>query len=287
MLQASVFTDEISRDFDEAVQTAAGAGLRFVDIRNAWGKSVAHFDRADRDRMAETLRRHDVKLGVIQSPFGKCDIADEAYGTALDELSTMFEIAHDFGVTVLRVFPFWSSDQSRERIRPSLPPMLPKIADRLRRATDRAEREGLVLALEPEHATYGGSVSEVCAIIDAVGSPALQIAWDVNNGWYAEPIFPDAWNLVQGRVANVHVKEQAFLPEESRGRRMPTLLGAGVIPWPEVIARLRECGYQGLYSIETHFGSRGPYGWQKLKAATIYYMYALRELLEADAVVRS
>ncbi|HEV2124935.1 MAG TPA: TIM barrel protein, partial [Chloroflexota bacterium] len=66
----------------------------------------------------------------------------------------------------------------------------------------------------------------------------------------------------------------------TRLRRQPTLLGTGALPWLDVIHLLEQDGYRGLYSIETHFGVRGTYGWPKLKAATTYFMFALRELLE-------
>ena len=162
--------------------------------------------------------------------------------------------------------------------------MLPEIATKLRRATRVAEQEGVYLALEPEHSTFSGSPSEIRTIIDAVDSPALRVSWDVSNGWFPdEPIFPDGCEKVKGLVVNVHVKDQAFRPGEERERRLPTLLGTGLVPWPEVMQRLKADGYNGVYSIETHFGSKGRYGWPKLKAASTWNMYALRELLEENA----
>jgi sugar phosphate isomerase/epimerase len=129
----------------------------------------------------------------------------------------------------------------------------------------------------------------VARIVEAVDNPNVGVAWDVNNGW-DDATVEAAYALFKGRVVNVHVKERVLSPTERRalgaaghpGRRQPALLGTGAIPWPQIIATLEGDGYRGLYSIETHFGSRGPYGWPKLKAASTYYMYALRELL-ADA----
>jgi DNA-binding transcriptional MocR family regulator len=92
--------------------------------------------------------------------------------------------------------------------------------------------------------------------------------------------------LIRGLVANVHVKERAYPTTGAPGVHMRVLLGTGAVPWPEVIAALQADGYAGVYSIETHFGSRGAYGRPKLKAASTWYMYALRELLE-DANVTS
>ena len=139
MLPASIFSDEISPDFAEAVATAAQCGLRSIDLRDAWGKRWQQFERQDWQRMRQLLRERDMQLGCIQSQFGKCNIGEE------------YETSH----------------------------------------------------------------------------------------------FPKVDYLIS-----------------------------------EVIAALQADGYAGLYSIETHFGSRGPYGWPKLRAASTWSMYALRELLE-------
>lgn len=283
MTKASVFTDEISQDFAEAARTAAEAGLHYVDIRNAWQRSCSELGPGDWHRIAEILRDHGLQLGVIQSPFGKCDLADDAYQQHLAFLPRLIEEAHRFGTDVIRIFPFWQTDLTLTRVRPNFGARLPEIASKLRQASRLAEADGVFLALEPEHSTFGGSPTEIRAIIEAVGSPALKVAWDVSNGWLPdEPIFPDGYEKLRGLIVNVHVKDRAFAPGDEADRRLPALLGTGVVPWPRVIQTLKADGYSGLYSIETHFGSRGPYGWQKLKAATTYYMYALRELLEAN-----
>ena len=285
MFDASVFTDEISPDFAVACRSAHDAGLRYVDLRNAWGKSCAAMGRDDWQRMAEILTRNELQMGAIQSPFGKCALRDEDYAVHLRYLDNLIAEAHFFKTDVIRIFPFWNEDRTNVKVRESLRQHLPEIADRLGIAARKAEAEGVYLALEPEHSTYSGTCSEIRMIIDAVRCPALAVAWDVSNGWtWDEPIFPDGYELVRGLVKNVHVKECAAPPApptQEPGPRRRMLLGEGVAPWPEVIRRLREDGYQGLFSIETHFGSRGPYGWPKLNAATTYYMYALRELLEA------
>jgi L-ribulose-5-phosphate 3-epimerase len=283
-MKASVFTDEVSPDWEEAVRTAAGAGLTYVDIRDTWGKSCSELNKSDWQKMAEIMKRYDVRMGAIQSPFGKCNIEEEDYRRHLAFLPNLIEQAHFFGTNVIRIFPFWQTDQRPAKLRANLALMLPRIVEQLRRATGLAEQEGVYLALEPEYTTYCCSPTEIRMIIDAVASPALKVAWDAHNGWLPdEAIFPDGYEKVRGLVVNVHVKELAAPPGQGEGRRVRALLGTGVMPWPQIISTLKADGYDGVYSIETHFGSGGPYGWLKLKAATTWFMYALRELLEANA----
>ena len=280
---ASVLTDEITMDFADAVRTASDAGLGYVDIRGVWGGFSHDVPRSRWPEMQSILDDHGVQLGAIQSNFGKCPIEGPEYDKHRAFLPTLIEQAHYFGTTVIRTFPFWQPDrETQAAVRPNLEPTLPQIVRQFRPAAELAEREGVTLALEPERSTYGGSASEVRRIIDALDSPAVRIAWDVDNGWPYEPLFPNAWEQVRGYVVNVHVKDRTFAPDhpEGRNRGLKTLLGTGALPWPRVIRSLQESGYRGLYSIETHLGKQGTYGYQKLKAATIWYMYALRELLE-------
>jgi sugar phosphate isomerase/epimerase len=165
--------------------------------------------------------------------------------------------------------------------------MLPEIVRRFRPAAELAEREGVRLGFEPEGTTYSGTPQEVARVVEAVGSPYVGVAWDANNGWDALGL-DEAFALFKGKVVNVHVKERVVSPDKQRAfaaaggrvRRQPALLGTGALPWAQLIRMLERDGYRGVYSIETHFGRAGAYGWQKLKAATTYYIYALRELLE-------
>jgi sugar phosphate isomerase/epimerase len=275
--------------------------------------------------MASILRDNGLRIGVVQSNFGKCAISGPEYETHIGFFPVLVEQAHYFGTGVMRVFPFWSdvrmTDELRRQgaIRPNLEAALPELVRRFKPAADLARKEGIKLGFEPEHSTYSGSPQEVARIVEAVDNPNVGVAWDVNNGWDECPV-DEAHALFRGRIWNVHVKERTLTPDEHRAvqgvlgtpageasndgrvertsgsstvtgraappadaaarlRRQPTLLGTGALPWRQVVALLEQDGYRGLYSIETHFGVRGAHGWPKLKAATTYFMYALREVL--------
>ncbi len=290
--RASVFSDEIALDFADACRTARDAGLHYIDIRKVWGAFSHELPRSRWSEMARILQDHGLRVGVVQSNFGKCPLSGPQYEEHLRFFPILVEQAHYFGTDTIRVFPFWNDVKLQYDppfpggVRPNLEPMLPEIVRRFRPAAELAEREGIHLGFEPEHSTFSGSPQEVARIVDAVGSPHVGVAWDVSNGWDDLPL-EEAYALFRGRIVNVHVKERALSPDERRRfvaagsepRRQPALLGTGALPWPWIIRTLEQDGYRGLYSIETHFGTRGPFGWPKLKAATTYYMYALRELL--------
>ena len=316
--RASVFTDEITMDFADACQTAAAAGLQYVDIRRVWGSFSHDVPRERWNEMARILDDNGLRIGAVQSNFGKCPISGPEYEEHMRFFPILVEQAQFFGTDTMRVFPFWNEHPMRHPatpqtgassgqrgggnegeawpggIRPNLEERLPEIVRRIRPAVDLAEKEGIKLGFEPEHTTHSGSPQEVARVVDAVNSSALGVAWDCNNGW-DDLGLDKTYSLFKDRgagIVNVHVKERVMSPDERRSfaaaggdvRRQPALLGTGAMPWPRLIETLERGGFHGVYSIETHFGSRGEYGWPKLKAATTYYMYALRELLAGAEV---
>jgi sugar phosphate isomerase/epimerase len=263
-----------------------------------WGVFSHEVPRERWGEMARILADNRLRLGAVQSNFGKCPLSGPEYDEHVRFFPVLVEQARYFGTDTMRIFPFWNEVKITYDpplpggIRPNLEARLPEIVRRLRPAIDLAEREGIKLGFEPEHSTHSGSPQEVARLVDAVGSPTLGVAWDANNGLDDLPL-DDAYALFKDRgagIVNVHVKERVLSPDDRRAlatatgaapSRQPALLGTGALPWPHLVEMLEGDGYRGVYSIETHFGSRGPYGWPKLKAGTTYYMFALRELLEA------
>ena len=77
MWTLSGFIDEISDDFKEQCKVAAGLGLRYVEVRSAWGTNILDLDAGQLDTLRETLAGYGLKVSSIGSPIGKISIDDE------------------------------------------------------------------------------------------------------------------------------------------------------------------------------------------------------------------
>jgi sugar phosphate isomerase/epimerase len=106
--RGSVFTDELTMDFAAACRTAAEAGLRYVDVRRLWDVFSHDVPRARWPELAAILRDHGLRLGALQSNFGKCPIDGPQYEEHRRFFPILVEQAHYFGTDVIRVFPFWN-----------------------------------------------------------------------------------------------------------------------------------------------------------------------------------
>ena len=77
-------------------------------------------------------------------------------------------------------------------------------------------------------------------LVDAVGSPALRLLYDV---YHSTVMGEDMEQVLAGRIHLVHHVQVADFP----GRNEP---GTGTLDWPEKIATLRRLGYDGGIGLE-------------------------------------
>jgi L-ribulose-5-phosphate 3-epimerase len=251
-IRPCIFSDEVSPDFEEAVRLSAGAGAAGLELRGRmFGKSIGQIDDGDARRIQEICVRRGVRVAVIGSPVGKCEIHDAAERRQHQELfRRMAELAAVFGTPLIRGFALWRPDRDRatDHIRPNLEEHLPRVVEFLGPVVEAAEREGLRFCLETEGATLVGTCAEARRVMDALGNPeALGVAWDVNNGLHCgEPPFPDGYGLIRDRVYHVHVKPNA---EKSLAS-----VAESDLSYEQLLITLRRDGYTGWASIE-HWGS--------------------------------
>jgi L-ribulose-5-phosphate 3-epimerase len=249
-IEPCVFTDEVAGEFEEAVRLSVAAGATGLEIRGKlFGKSVTSITDEEVGQMQAIMEKHGAHVASVGSPFGKCDMNNPA---ELEQhqrhFARMVQLAHAFGTPIIRGFALWKPDRSREAVRPNVAEYLERIVTFLQPAVRLAERENVVLCLENEGATLVGTCAEARAVMDALGeSPALAVAWDVNNGRsLGEMPLPDGYSLIRGKVRHVHVKPNR---EKSMGTVADT-----TVTYEQVFRTLLADGFQGAASIE-HWGS--------------------------------
>ena len=131
-----------------------------------------------------------------------------------------------------------------------------RIADSLVAPCRIAERAGVTLVLENEHACYLGTGAETARVIETVGSSALKMVWDPGNAYAAgEQPYPSGYQAALPHIAHIHLKDARA---DEAGKVTFTAIGSGDIDYVGHFAALRESGYTGALSLETHY--KGPNG---------------------------
>ncbi|MFQ5808789.1 MAG: sugar phosphate isomerase/epimerase family protein [Armatimonadota bacterium] len=103
-----------------------------------------------------------------------------------------------------------------------------------------AESTGVILALENVGRGCGKSAEELIHLADGVGSPGVQVYYDIGNATAFENDPVEEIKLLGSRIAVVHVKD-----------RDGDLLGDGIVKIPESIEALKGIGYDGDLILET------------------------------------
>ena len=116
----------------------------------------------------------------------------------------------------------------------------------LRDLCRRMEKEGLTFLFETGQET---PVTLLRAIED-IGYDNVGINFDTANViLYGMANALDSWNMFGKYVKDVHIKDGVF-PTEGQKLGKEVAVGEGLVNFPALIARMREDGYTGYYTIE-------------------------------------
>ena len=115
----SVITDEVSQDLETVAKFANRFKLDGIEIRTVWNRKPQ--DLVDKvDEIREILKKYDLKVSAIASPFFKADIdSEEEYQEHLEILKNCISLAKSLDTNIIRGFTFWRKnnlDEYLERI---------------------------------------------------------------------------------------------------------------------------------------------------------------------------
>jgi sugar phosphate isomerase/epimerase len=162
------------------------------------------------------------------------------------------------------------------------------------RFAGEAAAQNMILVHENESYIYGDDARRCRDLMDSVGSPALEIAFDpANFVQVGVRPFDDAWPLLREHVGHFHVKDAvsvdrsrlppypSHVPEE---RLMASVrpAGEGEAQLTELLRGLAKQEYKGYLVIEPHLHHRLP----DLDGAGRFAvaLKALRKLLDGDSL---
>jgi sugar phosphate isomerase/epimerase len=258
MMAPAVVTDEISQDFEHALDVMLEYGVRLAELRGLWDRNILDLTGAERHRAKAALDRRGMSVCSVASPLFKCKLwpDEEAVAGPLhrarergrdDQMTVLeqaIELARFFGTELVRCFAFWKQGPLTDRVWTEIERMF-------RPAVALMEREGLVLGLENEHACMIGTGAEAGRLIRQIDSPALRAIWDPGNAFCAgECSFPDGYRAVAGRIVHVHIKDAVRRPD---GETAWAVVGEGEIDYPGQFRALVADGYNRTVSLETHY----------------------------------
>jgi sugar phosphate isomerase/epimerase len=248
MWTLSGFIDEISPDFTQQCEVAAGLGLKYAEVRSAWNVNILDLDPARLDVMKQTLAAYGLQVSSIGSPIGKIFI-DEDFPPHLERMRHAVEVAQFFGAPYIRIFSFF--------MRPGADPVAHRdeVIDRMTALTRVAEDADVILLHENEKEIYGDVPSRCLDIVRSVGSPYLRLAWDpANFVQVGVRPYTDGYGILRTHLEYVQIKDA----HAADGTVVPAGEGDGEVS--RTISALHHDGFDGFFSLETHLNSSNALG---------------------------
>ena len=242
MYKISGFADEISPATDIQFEVLNKLGIKYFEPRGIDGKNISDLT----DDEARLLRRKMDKAGIsvssIGSPIGKIQITDD-FAPHMEKLAQTIRTAKILGSAYIRMFSFYIPDGRYDEYRG-------EVMDRMKKMTELAGKEGVMLLHENEKGIYGDIPERCKDILETVNSPCLRAVFDMANFVQCgAETYPHAFEMLKPYIEYMHIKDAV----SESGRVVPSGMGDGHIR--EIVSELKKNGYSGFYSLEPHLGS--------------------------------
>ena len=263
MFDLAVFADDIDQDLNHTLDVIEEFGLKWVEIRSAWGKNLMdHGDEAVQ-AVVQAVRARGLRVPCIAAPFLKCRLKGK--GQASPELvhaqqrddvaqqmlvlRRAIELARLFDTNLVRCFSFW-------RIGDDPTPIWNELLEHFRQPVRLAEGEGIILALENDFECNLSSGRQAARFIEQAGSPNLRLLWDPGNAYFVgETPYPMGYEHSKHLIAHVHVKDAIRDPQT--GQPHWVALGTGEVDLRGQLRALKADGYKGVITMENHYTPPG------------------------------
>ena len=264
--KVGVISDEISQDFDHACYVIAkGYGLRYVELREIWGKNLQQVSDAQIAEAQKILAKYALQVTDIASPLFKVDwpgaphspygskeglhgAAETTFKQQDDVLARSISLAKQFNTGKVRCFDFWRLEDPA--------PYRAAMNDKLQQAAELAAKQNIVLVLENEFECNTATGREAASTLAAVPSTNLALNWDPGNAVMRGELdaFPGGWNVLpKHRIHHCHVKNAV---KDAAGKLVWSPVAIGYIDWAAQFKALKDIGYSDAVNLETHW--KGP-----------------------------
>ncbi|HUZ95767.1 MAG TPA: sugar phosphate isomerase/epimerase family protein [Edaphobacter sp.] len=256
-----VISDEISPDFDHACSVISkDFGLQWVELRSMWGKSMHTLSEAQLADAEKILAKYSLRVTDMGSPLFKVDWPDapkssfspkhdfganDSFKQQGELLDKYMALAKRFKTDKIRCFDFWRLDDVK--------PYRAAIDDKLKEAAETCGKNGLLLVIENEFECNTATAPEAARTLAAVPSRHFGLNWDPGNAVMRGELdaFPNGWNLLpKHRILHCHVKNAVKGPD---GKIAWSPVDKGFIDWTAQFRDLKNIGYHGAVSLETHW----------------------------------
>ena len=242
MFKLSLITDEVSQNLREAADFALRNGIEGLELRSINGRGPFAWTQEDIAEVDQVLAETKLSVSALALPFFKCRMDDEKeIAEHIEGLKNAMELARRWKVKLLRGFTFWKNSGSWEGALENYRAILPLLED-----------TEFILVLETEPSVHTANATLLAKFLKELDSPKVQALWDPGNLPFdeeGERPYPEGYEILKGTIAHMHLKDAVGCGADAQA----VCLGTGLVDFPGQFKALREDGYDGYLSLETHY----------------------------------
>ncbi len=238
----SAFADEISADPQEQMDTLEANGVKFIDLRGAFGVNVMKFTQDQCTQLRTQFGDRGFGVACIGSPIGKVKL-DADFGRHFDEFKHACDLAEFFAARYIRVFSYYPPDGE------DVADHRGEIVDRLARKLEYIAGRPITLVLENESNLFGGLPERCVYLHAALPSDQLVAAFDPGNFVYmgVRDVYKTCWLPLREHVGYFHIKDFKYGEKDHA-----VVAGEGHGAIPEILQDAASRGYDGFLTLEPH-----------------------------------
>ena len=235
-----VITDEVTQDIFEAAEFCKKHGLECMEVRSVNDHSPFDFTDQDIADINAAAKKYDLSVCAISAPLFKCDFGDDAaiaFHIANFEKCAMR--ANQIGAKMIRGFDFWDSGVSIE-----------KRAEKYKNIAQICQKYDIICVIEADPSVHSNTPHKTAELVKTIDSPYIKVLFDPGNEvWVNEKASDDAYMAVKPYLAHIHIKDADIIDGKPDGVK----IGAGLVDYKTLFARLIDDEYCGNVMLETHY----------------------------------
>ena len=225
--------------FEEDVARYVAAGIPAIGI---WRQKLSDCGLS---KASELLCQTGLKVAHLSWAGGFTGSDGRSYRESVDDGAEAVRTAADLGCRTLIVYSGpragHTYNHAQRLVRGALLELAPQ-----------AEESDVTLAVEPMHPgcadqwTFLTTLDDTLEVLDAIGSPRVKMVLDTYHLGLMEGLV-DRLAAILPQVAIVQLGDARHPPKGEQNR---CRLGEGIVPLTEIVAALKDGGYDGYYDVE-------------------------------------
>jgi sugar phosphate isomerase/epimerase len=267
-MKVSLVTDELSSDFETAVELGKSWGINNFEIRGVGSERIGNHSDYTEHHLKSVIKQYGIHISSVSPGIFKVNHHKEVFeGWTVLKWQDIFEfeqqeklrrlIEHQVEVVLPRTIRFCKDvgcqkiiifSFNRPDMVPSGTPLPESLMHYFQEASSIAHDNDIMLYIENEHICYGDTVDNVIDIIKTLDSPNVRANWDPGNAYFAHELpYPDAYSKILPYMGHVHMKDAITHPDGTM-----EYVVEGNIAWEDQLQALMDDCFDGFISIETH-----------------------------------